>query len=56
MLNAIKMLAVAVLVAASASSAFAAVTYHGDNGQRLESNGSYGTSTDRNTMEEATGN
>jgi hypothetical protein len=56
MLKAIKMLAVAAAFVVSASSAFAAVTYHRDNGQWLQSNSSYGISTDRDSMVEQTGN
>jgi hypothetical protein len=53
MLNAIKMLAVAVVVAASVSSAFAAP--HSDRGEWAGQT-SYNTSTDRNAMVEQTGN
>jgi hypothetical protein len=54
MLNAIKMLAVAVVVAASVSSAFAAS--HADRGQWVGSSASYNTSTDRNSLVQDTGN
>jgi hypothetical protein len=56
MLNAIRMLAVAAVVAASVSSAFAAVTSHADRGQWVGSSASYGISTDRNSMVDETGN
>lgn len=56
MLNAIKMLAVAVVVATSVSSAFAAVAFHADRGQSIGSSAPYGLSTDRNSIVEETGN
>jgi hypothetical protein len=56
MLNAIKMLTVAVVVAASVSSAFAAVTSHADRGQGVGSSASYGASTNRDSIVEETGN
>jgi hypothetical protein len=54
MLNAIKMLAVAVVVATSVSSAFAAT--HADRGQWVGQSASYSTPTDRNSIVEETGN
>jgi hypothetical protein len=53
MLNTIKMLAVAVVVAASVSSAFAAP--HADRGQGVGQSASY-TWADRNSIVEETGN
>jgi hypothetical protein len=54
MLNTIKMLAVAVVVAASVSSAFAAPQSY--RGEWVGQSASYNTSTDRNAMVEQTGN
>ena len=56
MLNVIKMLAVAAVVATSVSSAFAAVTSHADRGQLVGSSTPYSISTDRNAIVEQTGN
>jgi hypothetical protein len=56
MLNAIKMLAVAAVVATSVSSAFAAVKSDADRGQWVGPSTSYDTSSDRNSMVETTGN
>jgi len=56
MLNAIKMLAIAAVVAASASSAFAAVKSQADRGQWVGPSATYDTSGDRNSMVETTGN
>jgi hypothetical protein len=56
MLNAIKMVAIAVVVAASASSAFAAVRSHADRGQSVESSAPYNSPTDRDSIVEQTGN
>jgi hypothetical protein len=56
MLNAIKMLAVTAVVAASVSSAFAAVTSRADSGPWVGSSVSYSNTTDRDSMVKDIGN